>query len=364
MICIAAFVILLIIVLCLPIIRIFSRTTADKIWDLFKKSTYCVSRRVTLRKCDSSFKDDIKNSILRKVVLKHPTWVKPVSRIIEIVSVVIIIIAIWSLLVAVKAGVSLFVYGTCNATQPSACVLDSTSACSIDSTPVSFWQHPLKWTGNWFAEFGEAFAAIPARLKHWDATEYLPAQPATNSRNDYYNKYDPKKPVALDIFDPGCIICNRSFNEQLSSGFLDKYNVALMPYPINTDGKYKFANSFVIASYLEATRQVPLPNATHPAMWLIVKRLFTEKAPNGDGWQNEFNTNMTDAQARATLNKWLADFGYTPASITQIENLARSSDIAKTISAHEDLVNNTIKTKKIPTMIYDGQRHEGQFTAE
>ena len=355
MICIAAFIILLVIVLCLPIIRLFNKKLAAKIWQLFKKSTYCVSRRVTLRKCDSSFKDDIKNSILRKIVLKHPRWVKPISAIIEVVAVLIIIITIWSLLVVAKAGLSLFVYGTCNTAQPSACVLNSSEACSIDSAPVSFWQNPLKWTGNWFAEFGEAFAAIPARLKHWDARDYLPSSP------DYYNNYDKAKPVALDVFDPGCIICERSFNAQLSSGFFAKNNVALLPYPIKNGDGYKFANSYVIVSYIEATRLKPLANAAHPAMWQIVRRLFSEKAPNGDNWQNVFNIVYSDSQARTTLNGWLKDFGYTDAEVKQIAALAKSDQVAKIIAHNVDVVDNQIKTKKIPTMIYGGQRHEGLF---
>lgn len=355
MICIAAFIILAICVLSLPIIRIFNKKVADSIWKLFKKSTYCVSRRATFRKCDSSFKDDVKNSILKKVVLKHPTWVRPLSVIIEVASVLIILITIWSLLVGVKSLVSLYVYGTCNPSQPSACVLDGSDACSIDSAPINFWENPIGWTGNWFGEFGEAIAAIPTRMKHWDARDYLPDNPA------YYNKYDANKSIALDIFDPGCIICRRSYVAQKESGFFDKYNVTLMPYPIRDH----FANSYLISSYIEAVRLKPLKNPKHPAEWLIIDRLFTEETAAGDSFQAAFNGQnghgYSDTEARTVLNGWLSDFGYSDEQVKEIAKLADSNQIKEIIDQNRDTVDNQIKTKKIPTMIFDGKRHDGLF---
>jgi hypothetical protein len=351
MVCIAAFIILAICVLSLPIVRIFNKKAADSIWKLFRKSTYCVSRRATFRKCDSSFKDDVKNSILRKVVIKHPTWVKPLGTVIEVASVLIIVITIWSLLVGVKSLVSLYVYGTCNPSQPTACVLDNSEACGIETTPISFWEHPLKWTGNWFGEYGAAIAAIPTRMKNWDARDYLPEQPA------YYNKYNADKPIALDVFDPGCIICRRSYVAQKDSGFFDKYNVALLPYPIRD----RFANSHLVSRYIEATRLKPLGNAPRPAEWLIVDRMFTGNTPDGDNFQNAFNYSYDDAKARQVLNGWLRDFGYDDNAVAEIVKLVDSDEVKQAIDHNRDVVDNEIKTKKIPTMIYDGKRHDGLF---
>ncbi len=355
MVCVAAFIVLLLIVLCVPVIRIFNKKRADKIWGLFKKSTYCVGRRVTLRKCDSSFKDDIKNSLLKKVVLKHPKWVKPISLTIEIAAVVIILLTIWSLLVVIKSGVSLYVYGTCTPNQPNACVLDSSEACSIDTKHVGFWENPIRWTGEWFGDFGEAFAAIPARMKTWDARDYLSDSP------NYFNKFDNDKPIALDVFDPGCVICKESFQNQLDSGFLDQNNVAMLPYPIRSDDGYKFPNSYLIVSYIEAIRLQPLENATRPVEWQIVQRLFTENSSNGDDWQNAFNVGLSNDQARQTLNDWLKDFGYSERQIAEIEKLAQSDQVKQTIERNQDVVDNQIRTKKIPTMIFDGRRHDGLF---
>ncbi|MCL2173979.1 hypothetical protein FWH58_01610 [Candidatus Saccharibacteria bacterium] len=374
MVCIAAFIILAILVLSLPIVRLFNKKVADSIWKLFKKAAHCVSRRATFRKCDSTFKDDVKNSILRKVVIKHPTWVKPLSIIIETTSVLIILITIWSLLVGVKSLVSLYVYGTCNPSQPTSCVLDSSESCGIDSQPISFFENPIKWTGNWFVEFGEAIAAIPTRMKHWEARDYLPDNPS------YYNEYDENKPIALDVLDPGCIICRRSYIAQKDSGFFDEYNVALLIYPIRD----RFANSDLVGRYIEAARLTPreqlerfmmmdsyrptekdseaYKNYYHrPIEWLILDRMFTENTDDGDNFQNAFNFTYDDKKAREVLNDWLTDFGYSDEELAEILKLVDSDQIKKIIDQNRDIVDHQIKTKKIPTIIYDGRRHDGLF---
>lgn len=380
MICIAAFIILGLIVLCLPVIRIFSRKTSDNIWHLFQKSVHCFSRRVTLRKCDTNFKDDIKNSILRRTVLKHPKWTKPLSAAIEVGAILIILITIWSLLVAARSLTMLAGYGTCDPASPKSCALSSSSAvkaCPLgQSNGPEFSKDPLGWVGNWFGQWGAAFGQIPARMKHWQATDYLP-KPV--SQNQFYDKYDANKPVALDIFDPGCTYCRIEFNNQLNSGFLDKNNVAVMPYVKSGDKDgYEFENSYVIASYLEAARQQPLSaaqlkakNETHPAIWLLIKRLFTERDPvTNHLWQDTFgsldsNTYgsfgrlFTQDQARAELNQWLADFGYTPEQIAKIATLAKSDTVKKAIAKNMRIVDDEIQAQSLPTVIANGTRQSG-----
>lgn len=355
MVCIAAFIILGIIVLTLPIIRLFSKKTADNIWNLFKKATHCFTRRVTLRTCDTSFTEDIKNSILRKVVLKHPKWVKPISATIEVGSLLIIILTVWSLLVGVKSLVSLYVYGTCNTNNPSACSLDSTEACSIDEVAPKFTEHPIQWTGDWFSDYGEAIAAIPTRMKHWDAKEYLPDNAV------FYNKEDKSKPYAVDIFDPGCVVCKRSFAVQKNKGFFGRYNVALMPYPIKGENGYKFANSDVVARYMMGTIKYPLKNSKHPAAWLIADRMYTGKDKDGIDNQTAFNVGYSHDKAKGALKSWLKDFGYSDDEVKKISEYAESNAAQKELDKIADVVKNDIKTKKIPTTIFDGKRHDGEL---
>lgn len=360
MICVAAFAVLLVIVLFVPVIRIFSKKRADQIWKLFKKATHCVGRRTTFRACDSSFSDDVKHSLLRKVILKHPKWVKPLSILIEILSVVIILVTIWSLLVIAKSGVSLFVYGTCDVETPSACVLDGSESCTIDAVPVSFSEHPIQWTGNWFAQFGEALAAIPTRLKTWDAADYKP------ENANYFATFNPDKPTALDVFDPSCIVCQRSYLEQKKTGFFAKYNTTFIAYPIPGGASYKFPHSRLLVQYIEAVRIQPPEKLRGEltADWALVDHIFTGKTDDGDTIQNAFNLSYDQKKAREIIEKWLAEIGYSEKEIAQIREIANGEKVAAQIKENSRIVEKEIKTKKIPTMLYDGKRHDGQFKAE
>ena len=363
MVCVAAFIVLAICLLTVPVIRLFNRRLADSIVSLFKKATHCFTRRITFRACDTSFKDDVKNGLLRKVVLKHPGWVKPLSALIEFLSLAIIVATVWSLLVGAKALVSLYVYGTCNPSQPSACSLDSTEACTIDAAPIEFTKDPLGWIGNWFGEFGNAIKAIPTRAKNWEATDYLPEV------TSYYGGKRDGKPVAIDIFDPGCQVCARSFRSELDSGFFDKYNVALLPYPIvssTSPSGYKYPNSYLVTSYIMAVQLQPPKHANqskNPVAWQIVERMFTGQADNDHDYLDEFNMSYGSQRAEAVLQGWLADFGYSDEEVKQASELAKSDRVKALIQSNIDLVNDNIKTKKIPTVIYDGERHDGEFQA-
>ncbi|MDR2524008.1 MAG: hypothetical protein LBC95_00490 [Candidatus Nomurabacteria bacterium] len=353
MVCIAAFILLAICVLSLPIIRIFSKKTADNIWNLFKKSIYCFTHRVTFRKCDSTFKDDVKNSILRRVVVRRPTWVKPLGVAIEVLSVLIILTTIWSLAVGAKSLVSLAAYGMCDIVTPEACVVGDAEACYAGEAKTA--ENPVEWLGNWFVEFGEAIVYLPIKFSTRNAAEYIPAD------YPYRDAQAADKPAALDIFDPGCKFCRESYTNQLASGFFDKYNTALLPFALRDDDDYRFANSDLIVRYIFASRSVPQADATRAVEWRIIDRLFTENSPRKIVWQEDFNNEYSDAEARQTLNSWLADFGYDANAIEQIAAAVDNAETRAAVDAARDLVENQIQIVKIPTMIIDNERHEGLF---
>lgn len=356
MVCIAAFIILAVLVLAVPLIRLFSRRLADQIMTLFRRSTHCFTRRITLRTCDTTFAEDVKGTVLRRVVLRHPSWVKPLSALMELLSVLIVLTTIWSVLVGAKSLVSLYVYGTCNPTTPSSCSLNGSEACTIDAVPVAFNERPVRWIGEWFSEFGEAIMAIPTKLKHWEARDYLPSQVS------YYDGYDRRKPTALDIIDPGCTVCANSFKKQLARGFFKKYNVVILLYPIKDGrGGYKFPNSYLVAQYLVAVQLKPLKKSGQPMIWQMIKRMYTGKTADGDSNQNAFNVAYDQAKAERVLKDWLRDFGYSDQQLEEIAKLARSDQVAKIIEDNTRLVNDKVKTKKIPTEIFAGQRHDGGF---
>ena len=69
-------------------------------------------------------------------------------------------------------------------------------------------------------------------------------------------------------------------------------------------------------------------------------------------------------KAEEVLRGWLADFGYSDEEVDEIAELASSDEVKQIIDSNMALVNDKVQTKKIPTMIYDGKRHDGEFTNE
>lgn len=354
MVCIAAFIILGIVILFLPIVKLFNKDLADRIWAMFKSSTQCVGKRVTFQKCEVGFKDQVKNSMLKKVVLKHPTWVKPLGISIEVLSVLIIAITVWSLVVGAKSLTSLAAYGTCDIVTPEACAIGDADACYAGEAKKS--ENPVQWLGNWFVEWGEAFAAIPPKLVHWDAAEYIPEDASFYACDD-----NTANGVAINIFDPGCQWCRETYVNQKNNGFLETYQVAQIPYTLQDEGKDRFANSSLIVKYIEATRLEILVDGGRPAEWLIIDRLFTEMSPRQVVWQEDFKNYYSDKEARKVLNEWLEDFGYNDEQIAKIVELIDSDEVAERIARNREIVENEIKIVKIPTEIYDGSRHDGIY---
>jgi hypothetical protein len=349
MVCIAAFIILCLIGVFVAILSIWRRDIGRKYWAVFKKAWGCVGKRVTLQKCETNFKDDVKNSILRKVVIKQPKLVKPIGTAIEVVAVLIVLVTIWSLVEAGKAGLSLYALGTCNPARPDACIAAATDVCPVGDTKL-----------NWFEEWGEIFAAMPDRMKNWDAREYLPENPA------YYRVYDESKPVAVDVFDPGCDKCLQSFRNQLAAGFFDSHNVAILPYPTEGETRdYRFNNSYVVSAYMMAAAEVPLAGAEVSTPWRIVEKLFTGFNGAGVIWQSVMKADDTSEEmARQWLEEWLEEFGYAPAEIERIRELADGEEMMQKMQANQEIVKNKLHIKGVPTTVYDGRKHTGIYKNE
>lgn len=346
MVCIAAFIILCLVGVFVAFLSIFRRDIGRKYWAVFKKAWGCVGKKVRLQKCETNFKDDVKNSLLSKVVFKHPKWVKPLGTAIEIGSVLIVFIAIWSLVEAVKAILALWVFGTCNVSQPASCALGA-EVCGIDAEEPS---NPLEWTGRWFTEWGEIFANIPDRFHSWNAEDYL-VEPYT-----FAAPYQDGKPLALEIFDPGCTVCLQSYRNQKSSGFFDDYNVVPMVYPIMLpDGRPKFANSDLIARYMHAADLAETDYSTQ-----ILDRIFTGTDDKGNSYQVTFS-GISTAEAEKLLQKFLKDFGAKEKQIKQITELAHSDQVSEILAQVQIMVEDKIHAKGIPTMIYDGKKHNGLY---
>ena len=362
MVCIAAFIILAIVGIFVAFLSIFRRDIGRKYWKVFKKSTSCFTKHITFQKCDTNFKDDVKNTLLRKVVIKHPKAVKPLSVTIEIVSILIVLTTVWSLVEGTKAGLALWTLGTCNVRRPAQCSLSSNIGCSIDGGEEA--KNPIEASGNWFSEWGEIFEAVPDKFKDWN--QYFYSLDGVSLAN--ISGMD--KPSAVDIFDPGCEVCAISFEAQLESGFFENNEVKLIPFAIqNEDGSYKFKNSEIIVRYVLAVDKQGLPldeddeYALSPA-YKIVRRIFIERNEDSKSYQWMFNEEYTAEEAEAKLQEWLKEFGYHSAERSEISERAHSDSITEILKKNNDIVINEIHAKGIPTMIYGNRKHTGKYEAK
>ncbi len=350
MVCVAAFIILCIVGIIVAFLSIFKREIGKKYLAVFKKAWHCVFKKVRLQKCDTNFKDDVKNTILKRVILKRPKWVKPLSVIIEILSVLIVAITIWSIIIAVKSLLALWVLGTCNVSKPSACSLTSES-CSIDAEePKNIFEQIGQNIGQW----GEIFGGIPDRLKTWNEEDFKDAKnlsvlsPIDSGKQNY----------AYDIIDPGCVVCMRSYKNQKSSGFFDKHYTYVVFYPIkNPDGTYRFKNSLITTKFFLATEYYYHDDTVSK----LLDKLFTENDDSDISWQNRLNNDFEENETIELLSGWLKDLGKTDDEINSIKDLTNSDEIKDILENNEKTVNEKIHAKVIPTLIYDGGKHGGLY---
>lgn len=348
MVCIAAFIVLIIVGIFVAFLSIFKRDLGKKYLKVLKKSWHCFTRHITFRKCDTSFQDDVKTALLKKVVLKKPKAVKPLSITIEVTSVLIVIITIWSLIEGAKAGLALWTLGTCNVSHPASCALGAES-CSIDEEDL-----------NWFSEWGEIFAAIPDRLKNWEAKDYF-VDPV-ETINDV-NPNDTK--AALDIMDPGCTVCLSSYRNQLKDEeFTKNHAIYLMLYVIkNSDGTPKFRNSELLVNYYYALLQlsVSTPDPYDDLSLKLISRLYTGQSKDNQNWQYLFDNVYDNTEAEKTIKSWLKEWGLSDSEIKTVVEKTKSSEVKEQIEKVRNVVENEIKPKGIPTMIYDGKKHLGLY---
>ncbi len=351
MVCIAAFIILIVVGVFVAFISIFKRDLGKKYLKVLKKSWHCFTRHLTFRKCDTSFQDDVKTALLKKVVLKKPEAVKPLSITIEVASILIVIVTAWSLIEGAKAGLALWTLGTCNVSHPASCTLGAES-CSIDEENL-----------NWFSEWGEIFAAIPDRLKNWDAKEYLvtPIETINELSKDYQKSTE--LPAALDIMDPGCTVCLSSFRNQLkNTDFINKHNVYIMLYVIkNDDNTPKFKNSEIFTNYYYALLLSEKDEKYRGLSLKLINELYTGQSKDNQNWQYLFDNVYDNETAEKTIKEWLKDWKLSDADIKTISEKTKSEEVKAHIEKVRKMVEDNIKPKGIPTMIYDGKKHLGLY---
>lgn len=347
MFCIAAFIIFL-------ILGIFSaryRTLAKKAWG-------CVARKMTFRPCEIGFKEEAKNTLIGSLILTRPKLAKFLDRWIDTLATLFVVLSLWSLVVVFQSGLNLFVYDTCTPQNAESCSL-SGEACGVTSGRPTFFEavkafEVFGWTTQEVSFFAETVSRIPDRFKDWKPEEYI------DETATYYRPFDPQKPTALEVIDPGCKFCAKLFGNIKGAGFEEKYNLTYIPYAIpNADAPsgYKFPNSPLVVSYLEAVKLNPL-DSNIPADWQILEKLFGGKTPDGSSYQERFNLLYSKEEAEETLTGWLGEMGYDEERIGKIRATTKSETVKRRIERQKEIVEERIRTIKIPTIMFDGRRYD------
>lgn len=325
----------IIFLLLFPILGIFSKDYRI----LFRKSWECVFKKLTLKPCDINIGEEVKNKLLGKIVFKSPRFAKFIDKTASLWAFIFVVLSVWSLLYVANGALNLWVYDTCNPTSGESCALGG-EACGVntDTAPSLL----------------ETISRIPDRLKNWNAQEFT-------SENSSYYSFEENKKTAIEVIDPGCKFCKKLWGNIKESKFEQKYNLTYIAYPIPHKGGYKFPHSYMIVSYLEVLKGMPLSSdrTEVPTDWLLLDKIFTDvDKKNNTDIQNAINTIYTKDEVIVIINNYLREFGYTEDQIIQISELVNSETIKEIVEKNKNVVEEQIKTVKIPTIIFDGRRYD------
>jgi len=328
------------------------------------KAWRCVLRRVVFKPCDVNFQEEVKSRLLGALIFRAPRLARLVDRWSGLLSLLFVAASLASLLLALNGGLNLLVYDTCDRNDTESCALAG-DACGIASGRTGFWAalrggQTTVWVAEAAADFAETISRIPDRLKYWEPAEYV------HDDSSYYRRFDPGRPIALEIIDPGCRFCAKLFRSIQETGFADRYNLTYLVYPIpdrTAPAGDRFPHSRLIASYLEAVKRFPHGRGT-AADWQILERLFVGRDAANIPYQTLFNMTYTAAEAERLLDTWLAETGYTETERTRIRIAARSEEVRSALERQRQVVEHRIRTVKIPTLIFAGRRYDRAVSPE
>ncbi len=92
---------------------------------LAKEALDCVFRRVTLRPCNTGFKEKMQSKILGKLIMRSPRLAKAMNHHFELLAWIFFILSVASTAWVIKDVYNVYVYGNCNG-------LNSTEFCAFD----------------------------------------------------------------------------------------------------------------------------------------------------------------------------------------------------------------------------------------
>jgi hypothetical protein len=347
MLCIAAFIVF-------AFLGIFSATHRK----LAKQAWHCVVRRVTLRPCDVNFGEEVKAHLVGKLIFRAPKTARFIDKYSEIFATIFVILSIWSFGEVMISGLYLYVYGTCNPSAVESCSL-SGEACGVDQTRVTLkeaWNtgNFERWALGPVLRVGEAIVRIPDRLRTWNAADYV-SETAT-----YAEPYNAQKETLLEIIDPSCRFCRTMTERILTTDAKNAFNVTYLLYPIPGFLQPKFPYSPQLASTIEALKEFSpeKPNALLlRSDWQFLALLFSMDGP--EPWlQDEFNTVFTTEQAEKRIQEMLIEIGFNEGERLLITQKAQSTEIQASLKKQKVIVEDQIRTIKIPTVLIGGRRYD------
>ena len=81
-------------------------------------------------------------------------------------------------------------------------------------------------------------------------------------------------------------------------------------------------------------------------------------------YQNLFNEDFSHDEAVKQIETWLHDDGLHTAEIKELREKINSDEITNKMKENRHAVEDELRVKGIPTMLYDGGRHTGLYKAE
>ena len=354
MVCIVSFFVLLIL-----------SAVSRKHRKLLRKGWHCFSHRVTFRPCNTTFREEIKTSLLAPLALRAPKAVRPASIAIEVGAWVTVVSMVITAYIVVQGGLNLIAFGTCNRQNPEACVLGG-QVCGVPDETPTFWESLTSGdvvgaVRNEATAWGETFQALPNRFRNWDAENYLPEYAS------FRGGYTEGLPLAIEVIDPGCVFCAELSRNIADADLTRTHNVAYISYPILFNGgQAQFPNSPLVSRWLAAIQiaEHGTERAQDPADWFILDRIFSEELAMATGGQFWLNELAQPDEVEEQLRTWLTEHGYTPEEVAAVEELVGSQRVLDLLDANRAIVENQIRTVTIPTFIGGGSMHRGVVSVE
>ena len=132
-----------------------------------------------------------------------------------------------------------------------------------------------------------------------------------------------------------------------------------MPFAIqDADDTFKFKNSETVVRYMLAAEQIRSGLALK-----LIDRIFTSKNSEGVSYQTMLNDYYTKDEIVLRLERWLKDAGLDENSVKEIRKIADYPETTNKMTENRDIIENQLRVKGIPTMIFDGKKHTGLWKA-